>query len=513
MKLTIVLLVALALTCASVEAKKKHKKNKKQPNFIFFLTDDLGYNDVGWHDETVVTPHLNKYAKAGLTLEQNYVSPVCTPSRGQLMTGKYAFKIGLQHIVIRSAAPDCAPLSAQYIPEALKGLGYQTHMLGKWHLGFCDWACTPTHRGFDSLWGFYQGYIDHYTHMIDGGYDWRENERAATEVNGTHATDLIRDRAIEMIQGFKKDEPFFMYVAWSAVHGPLAAPQEFVQPYTDAGYDEETSIYRGLMTHADDAFGQIMAALEEAKLDKNTVIVFSGDNGGEDGGSSNAPLRGAKATVFDGGIRSPSFVYAPGHMKKKVTGTTSHELISEVDWFATFYSMAGGKVSDLDIDGVDQTKMLMKGKKSARDEIPLQIDSYAPGMFGAGAMRVGDYKLIKGMPGLMDGYFGDLHMAQANFLKGGERMNYNYDFAAIMGYAAGAVDDLMLFNMKDDPEERTNLADSMPDKVAELKERLAFWQAQEISPDFSSENEVPEGAAANFGGIWSPGWCSKSAEE
>jgi arylsulfatase A-like enzyme len=243
---------------------------------------------------------------------------------------------------------------------------------------------------------------------------------------------------------------------------------------------------------------------------------MSGDNGGEDGGSSNAPLRGAKATVYEGGIRSPGFVYAPGHMDDKVAGTTSYELISEVDWFATFYAMAGGKQEDLDIDGVDQTEMLMNGEKSARDEIPLQIDSYLPSMFGAGAMRVGDYKLIKGMPGLMDGYAGNLHLQQPNFLHGSpeeKRMNYNYDFGAIFAFAKNSVDNILLFNLKDDPNETKDLADSMPDKVAELEERLAFWQAQEIEPDFSSESQVPEGEASNFGGIWTPGWCSKSAEE
>ena len=142
------------------------------------------------------------------------------------------------------------------------------------------------------------------------------------------------------------------------------------------------------MTHADDAFGQIMKALEDAGLDQNTVIGVSGDNGGEGDGASNAPLRGAKATVYEGGIRSPSFVYAPGQMSSDVASTVSEGLFSETDWFATYYALGGGQASDLGIDGVDQSGMIMNGDKSARDEIPLQIDSYLPGMFGAGAMRL-----------------------------------------------------------------------------------------------------------------------------
>jgi arylsulfatase B len=501
------------------------KKSLDKPHIIYFLIDDLGFNDVSWNNDGVITPNIDALAAQGTILDQAYAQPVCSPSRGALMTGLYPFHSGMQHDVIQWTSPECAPLDLTFLPERLSTAGYKSHMVGKWHLGFCNEACTPTARGFDTFFGFYQGYIDHYNHMTGEtgkeGYDWQEEDAAAgtrvavPEVDGKYAGDLIDVRAVNLIRNQDPNEPMFLYFAHSGVHTPLQAPEEFHAIYANSGFSEERIAYLALTATVDKSVGLVVDALKENGMYDNSVIIFQSDNGGEFHAGSNAPLRGSKTSVYEAGTRTPAMFHSP-LADASTHGTRSNGIFHITDWHATVAAFAGADASG--IDGVDQSALLLNGGASARSEMVYNIDSIFPGLFGTGAIRVGDFKLIKGYPGLFDGWESDGNMDQTHLLDllnggkravatTGKRSNYAFDFASIMAYIAQNSQAVQLFNIMDDPEERTNLASSNPDKVAELEARLTELRVEERIPDLTAQVPDPAGEASNYGGIWTPGWC------
>ena len=154
------------IVCQSIGAER-NVKNKKPPNIIFVLADDLGFNDVGYHNPNIITPHIDELARTGVTLEQNYMQPLCTPSRSSLMTGMYPYHIGRQQWVIYPTTPTGLTLNQTLLPEALKSYGYDTHLVGKWHLGHCNKQYLPLSRGFDTHFGYWEGAEGYYTKVSD----------------------------------------------------------------------------------------------------------------------------------------------------------------------------------------------------------------------------------------------------------------------------------------------------------------------------------------------------------
>ncbi|XP_013414346.1 arylsulfatase B isoform X1 [Lingula anatina] len=385
------------LTCVTILiAESTSAARSKKPNIIFIVADDLGWNDVGWNNPSMQTPHMNYLAEKGVVFNQSYVLPVCTPSRAAMLTGYYPFKIGLQHGVIKDKEPMGLPLDFTLLPQELKKLGYDTHMIGKWHLGFCKWEYTPTFRGFDSFYGFYNGAADYYTHVQGAahkvaGLDFRNNTKVVMDQRGIYSTDSYVNRAKEMIKYHNRSRPFFLYLPFQSVHSPLQVPKKFEALYAHI-QDHDRRVYSGMVTAMDDAIGRIHQILKEYKMLRNTLIVFTTDNGGAPHhGGSNWPLRGAKTTLWEGGTRAVTFAY--GSMLKK-TGYVSDQLIHAVDWFPTFITAAGGK-PNLKMDGVNQWRMLRFGQPSRRKEFVYNIDDVK---FSAG-IRFGNYKLILGSPG------------------------------------------------------------------------------------------------------------------
>jgi arylsulfatase A-like enzyme len=275
--LTIGLLGLVALSVPPLGATDDPPAPAKSPHIILFLADDMGWGDVGFHGGTIPTPHLDRLARDGVRLEQFYVQPVCTPTRGALLTGRYPMRLGLQLGVVRPWAMHGLPLDERTLPGALREVGYATAICGKWHLGHAAPEWLPTRRGFDRQYGHYNGALDYFTHIRDGGHDWHEND-AANHDEG-YATDLIAKSAIETIAGHDPARPLFLYVPFNAPHTPLQAPEDWIRKFADIE-NRNHRIYAAMVACMDAAIGRILEALDEHGFARDeTLVFFASDNG------------------------------------------------------------------------------------------------------------------------------------------------------------------------------------------------------------------------------------------
>ncbi|XP_063601652.1 arylsulfatase B-like [Penaeus indicus] len=386
-----------------------------QPHLVLIVADDLGWNDVSWHNPQVVTPHLQNLAQTGVILEQSYVQPICTPTRSALLTGRYPFTLGRQHGVLWPKEPTGLTLNATLIPESLKKVGYSTHAVGKWHLGFCNWSYTPTSRGFDTFYGYYTGAEDYFHHFrlqmgrkempnfveypshktkkgTRFGYDFRNNTTPDLSVDGTYSTYAFASYVENLLSSRSPRDPMFLYLPFQSVHSPLEVPENYTRPYRHIKHkDRRTKL--GMVTAMDEAVGRVVAALKSSGHYNNSVIVFTTDNGGPTvSAGNNWPLRGNKSTLWEGGTRGAAFVHSP---LLQNPGTVSHKLIHVTDWYKTFMGLAGGEAPK-DTDGFDQWSALDGLSESPRTRMIYNIDNTTT--FSAG-IRYGDYKLLVGNPG------------------------------------------------------------------------------------------------------------------
>ncbi|XP_029134702.2 arylsulfatase I-like [Labrus bergylta] len=359
---------------AGTEAKKK----KNQPHILFILTDDQGFNDIGYHNPTIKTPTLDKLAAEGVTLENYYVQPICTPSRSQLITGRYQIHTGLQHSIIRPRQPSCLPSHMDTLPERLREAGYSTHMVGKWHLGFYRKACLPTKKGFDTFFGSLTGSVDYYSYgSCDGpglcGYDLHDDEGVAWGQEGKYSTTLFTQRARKILETHDPaDRPLFLLLSLQAVHTPLQTPKSYIYPYRDM-----TNVARrkfaAMVSTVDEAVRNVTYALRKYGYYRNSVIIYSTDNGAQPfTGGSNWPLRGRKGTYWEGGVRGVAFVHSPLLKRRR---RVSKDLLHITDWFPTLVGLAGGNISKSPgLDGFDVWPTISEGKESPRQEILHNID-------------------------------------------------------------------------------------------------------------------------------------------
>ncbi|XP_061179842.1 arylsulfatase B-like [Saccostrea echinata] len=460
----------------------------KAPNILFIVADDYGWNDVGFRNPDVITPNIDKLAHSGMILQSSYVMPVCTPSRNSFMTGHYAYKSGLQHIVIFPEQATCSPLNYAFLPQKLKELGYTTHAIGKWHLGFCKWECTPTYRGFDTFYGYYNGMEDYYQLSVAGGKDFRDN-KTPVNATGEYSAHMYARRAQSIIMDHDMTKPMFMYLPFQSVHNPLQVPDHYSAMYPNVK-TESRKTYLGMVTAMDEAIGNITNALKTKGMFNDTLIIFTSDNGGwVTYAGNNYPLRGGKTTLFEGGTRATAFISGAGIQK---TNSVYNGIIHAVDWMPTVLSAAGG-IPDPSLDGIDQWDSLRTGGESKRTEFVYNIDDMKPENCGHAAIRMGDYKLIDGYPGYYQGWYKPDQVVKENHEEA--PANVTFPFA----------DTMMLFNLKDDPNEHVDLSKKLPDVVSKLKSRLDSYHKQIVPADFppSSKSAAPQ----NYGGFWTPGWC------
>ncbi|HSI14191.1 MAG TPA: arylsulfatase [Chthoniobacter sp.] len=434
--------LSLLFTLASARAAEK-------PNILYIVADDLGWKDVGFHGASdIQTPSLDKLAAGGAQLEQFYVQPMCTPTRAALMTGRYPFRYGLQTAVIPSVSGYGLDTSEWLMPQCLKEAGYNTAIIGKWHLGHADKQYWPKQRGFDYQYGAMIGELDYFTHSEHGVLDWFRNNEPVHEKGYTTA--LLGDDAVKYIHAQDPKKPFYLYLAFNAPHTPYQAPPEYVDRFKDI-QDPTRRTYAAMVACLDDNIGKVVAALDKKGLRDNTLIIFHSDNGGTHNAMfagvmadvskikipcDNGAYRDGKGSLFEGGTRVCALANWPGHIKaEKVDG-----LIHAVDIYPTLAKLAEASTAKCKpLDGVNVWDTIAEGKESPRKEIVYNIEPFRA------ALRQGDWKLIwrSTLPTSVD-----------------------------------------LYNLAEDPSEKNNLAAANSDKVAEMQKRLDALAKEATKPLF-----------------------------
>ncbi|KAK3108902.1 hypothetical protein FSP39_018311 [Pinctada imbricata] len=355
----------------------------KPRNILFIVADDLGWNDVGFHNPDMITPNIDKLAYSGIILNKSYVQPVCTPSRNSWMSGYYPFRSGLQHGALLPKQAVCAPLNRTFLPQELKKLDYATHMIGKWHLGFCSWDCTPTYRGFDSFFGYYNGAEDYYSHVIQKGKDFRA-DKIPVEADGEYSAHLYAKKAQKIIQDHNLNHSLFLYLPFQSVHEPIQVPKKYEDMYEHIK-NKNRRQYSGMVTAMDEAIGNITQALKDRNMFDDTLILFTADNGGwPTFAGNNYPLRGSKITIFEGGTRAASFITGSGIDAKN---KTYDGMLHAVDWMPTLVAAAGGSISNPDMDGINQWDNIRNLRPSDRTGFVYNLDDKFPPVNGHAAIR------------------------------------------------------------------------------------------------------------------------------
>ncbi len=390
--------VFLSVVCLFVNSILYAQLSSK-PNIVIIVADDLGWGDVGFHDADIRTPHIDNLAKEGVVLKRFYTSPICSPTRAGIMTGRYPERMGLRDNVIAPWLDFGVDSSETFLPQMLATAGYRNRAaIGKWHLGHSRKRYLPLSRGFTHFYGHYNGAIDYFTHKREGELDWHNDWN--TSYDKGYSTDLISAEAIKCIRKYKEEGPFFLYIAYNAPHGPLQAKKEDLLKY---GYDPSRPVfgndgsqkeqgrgntkrqtYAAMVTGMDEGIGRILSAIREAGIESNTLVLFQSDNGAEPsaGGSSGA-LRGHKFQEWEGGVRSPAVIKWPKAIKG---GWTSEQLCGYIDIAPTICAIAGVSASpSKEYDGINiASSLLDKGSNLSRQFY-----------LGHGSIIVDDWKLVK----------------------------------------------------------------------------------------------------------------------
>ena len=446
------ILPLLVAACAAPAFAQDDAAAAPRPHIVVLLADDLGWGDVGFHDSRIPTPHIDALAERGVRLEQFYVQPVCSPTRGALMTGRYPMRLGLQCGVVRPWAEHGLPLDERTLADALRDAGYATAISGKWHLGHSAPGYLPTRRGFDRQYGHYNGALDYFTHVRDGGHDWHEND--AVNRDEGYATDLIADAAIEMLAEHDKERPLFLYVPFNAPHTPLQAPEEWTEKFPQFE-DRSRRIYAAMVACMDDAVGRILAALDTHGFEReNTLVFFCSDNGGIRSLGSNGPLRAQKGRLYEGGVRVPAVMSWPGRLE---AGKGVDEPLHIVDLYPTLLRLAGANAEqEHPLDGLDAWATIADGAPSPHDVILHNVTPWS------GALRAGRWKLV------LNG------ASPANATAGPPRDTWE------------------LFDIPADPGETQDVRTDHPEVFAKLRERLATFRKAAVAPNIPP-NRAPEG--------------------
>jgi arylsulfatase A-like enzyme len=458
------------------------------PNIVFILADDLGYMDVGCNnpDTFYETPHIDKLARSGMRFTNGYAAnPVCSPTRYSIVTGKYPSRVDATNFFSGTRAGrflpaplnNRMPLSETTLAEALKEQGYATFFAGKWHLGPSE-EFWPTNQGFD---------INRGGNERGGPYGGKRyfspygNPTLKDGPDGEHLPDRLASETVQFIKEHR-DQPFLAYLAFYSVHTPLMARPDLVKKYeakaerlgltgeTEFAEEEQIlpmegkrrvrilqnhAVYAGMVEAMDQAVGKVLDSLEELGLAENTAVVFMSDNGGlstsEGHPTSNLPFRGGKGWLYEGGIREPFLIRAPGITPP--ASVCDHPVVS-TDFYPTILALTGAKPRpDQHLDGVSLLPLLEGKDRLDREAIYWHYPHYSnQGGFPGGAVRMGDWKFIERLED------GQVH----------------------------------LFNLKEDLGEKHDLARRHPDRVEMMRKKLHAWYKTVDAKFLNAKPDGPE---------------------
>lgn len=435
------LVVATSLTAGAQAADAPTK-----PNVIVLLADDLGYGDLTSHgNREIATPQIDSIAAAGVRCTNVYSScPVCSPMRAGLLTGRYQQRFGHEFnpaLLSNGGQGQGLPLDQTTVADRLKGAGYHTALLGKWHQGE-EAAYLPNARGFDYFFGFPLGWHSFWpSDDPEFGPMLRNRERVQMK---DYLTRELATEACDVIER-NRDQPFFIYLAFNAVHTPLEAPEDGVSKFAVIE-DANRRTYLAMLAELDAAVGRVLTKLRETGLEERTLVVFLSDNGGpttkySPNGARNGPLRGSKGDTWEGGIRVPLFAQWKGVLP---AGKTYEQPINSLDVTATALAVGGAMPSDgAAIDGVNLVPYWQGDAAAPHDFLYWRFGRQM-------AIRGGDWKLVR--PSMSTAEYADI------------------------------AEQPLLFNLRDDLGEQCDLAAKMPEKVAELQTAWDKWNATLMKP-------------------------------
>jgi arylsulfatase A-like enzyme len=442
------LLFSLAIALIQAPAPVR-AADGKHPNILVIVADDLGYGELGIQgNPQIPTPHIDSLAKNGIRFTNGYVTgPYCSPTRAALLTGRYQQRFGHEFNpgpVEGAAEVFGLSLSEKTLGDRLKAAGYATGWFGKSHLGYRP-EFHPQKRGFDEFFGFLGGA---HSYLRDGKGRNNAILDGITPVSDLdHTTEAFARKATAFIEKHR-DEPWLVYLPFNAVHGPLEAPARYLERFSQIS-DPKRQRFAAMLSALDDAVGSVLAKLAELKAEEETLIFFISDNGGptRQTTSSNGPLRGFKASTWEGGIRVPWMVQWKGHLP---AGKVDDRPVAQIDILPTALAAAGVKIQDdWKLDGVNLLPFLT-GAKTGRPHDTLYW------RFGAQlAIRKGDWKLVKGPASGSD---------------------------PSAGRSAASTEGAQLFDLSKDIGESKDLAASEPEKVKELAAAWNEWNSQLVDP-------------------------------
>lgn len=448
------------------------KEQEQKPNIIFILADDLGWADLpAYGNHFNEAPQLSKLAREGIRFTNAYAAcPVCSPTRASIQSGQYPARVGIidfipghwrsyEEVIVPKNKTQYLPTDITSLGEAIKTAGYKTGYFGKWHLGFLK-SHFPGNRGYDEAYEYTGG----------GYFNPKFHPDYYVKDPNQPLSDILTDMSLNFIET-NKDTSFFLFLAHYDVHVQLDSDSALIDKYIKKGKVNNypcNAVYAAMVERLDKSVGRILDKLDELELTENTIVVFFSDNGGLksrfDGkpllteskqhiyqgdsllhiASSNKPLRAEKGTVYEGGIREPLIVRWPG---KVAPGQISEELVSSVDFYPTFLSIAGGKLPETQIfDGKDITSEIMGKRSDNQRAIFWHYPVYHHDV-PKSVIRKGEWKLVENL------------------------IDYSYE----------------LYNLKEDISEKNNLADSNPQKLEELKTELKAWQ-KDAGAEFPIKN-------------------------
>lgn len=447
----------------------------KKPNVIYILADDMGYGDFSaFNKEGPVTPNLDRLIKEGVTLSNCYsASPVCAPARAAILTGRYPQRCGVID-TLEARGLDRLKLTETTLADVYKKNGYDTALIGKWHLGAIDPEYHPCRRGFDYFFGFRGGWNDYYKFNVE-----RNGEHI--EPDGSYLTDLISNEAEQYIRNHT-EKPFFLHVTYNAPHFPLQVPEEIVEKYTaKKKYTPAVCKIYAMIEVMDKGISRILQALDDNSLTENTIVVFASDNGPDFGGEGdncqvryNCELRGEKMLAYEGGIKVPAVVRWPAKIE---ADTVSNEIVHGTDWMPTLLSMCGIEVpSNLKLDGKN-VKEAFYGEKLEPRTLYWQWNRYHPELKCNAAVREGDMKLV--------------HEPNWDYLdlpdwEVGIDVDLKYHPEHFPTLTDRAMPELpileepvpMLFDLSTDPLEKKDISKENENETAEMETKLKKWFAE-----------------------------------